>query len=63
MTGFGVDGDNTIRQLDFESVRGEFETHAEVSSIRDHMTKKEALGNSIIQIMEKIAQNRFILNN
>ncbi len=62
-TGFGVDGDNTIRQLDFESVRGEFETHAEVSSIRDHMTKKEALGNSIIQIMEKIAQNRFILNN
>lgn len=62
-TGFGVDGDNTIRQLDFESVRVEFETHAEVSSIRDHMTKKEALGNSIIQIMEKIAQNRFILNN
>lgn len=53
-TGFGVDGDRTVQQLDFENVRGEFETHAEVSSIRDHMAKKEALGKEIISQMEKL---------
>ncbi len=63
-TGFGVDGDQVIRQLDFESVRGEFETHPEVSSIRDHMAKKEALGNEIIRMMEKIVvNNKIIINN
>ncbi len=53
-TGFGIDGDKLVRQLDFDKVRGEFETHAEVSSIRDHMAKKEALGNEVIAKMEKI---------
>ena len=53
-TGFGIDGDKVVRQLDFDEVRGEFETHAEVSSIRDHMAKKEALGNEVIAKMEKI---------
>jgi hypothetical protein len=53
-TGFGIDGDRAVQQLDFDKVRGEFETHAEVSSIRDHMAKKEALGNEVIAKMEKI---------
>ena len=53
-TGFGLDGDRTVQQLDFENVRGEFETHAEVSSIRDHMAKKEALGKEVISKMEKL---------
>ena len=53
-TGFGIDGDRTVQQLDFDSVRGEFETHAEVSSIRDHMAKKEALGKEVISKMEKL---------
>jgi hypothetical protein len=53
-TGFGIDGDKTVRHLDFDKVRGEFETHAEVSSIRDHMAKKESLGNEVIARMEKI---------
>ena len=53
-TGFGIDGDRTVQQLDFDKVRGEFETHTEVSSIRDHMAKKEALGNEVIAKMEKI---------
>jgi len=53
-TGFGVDGDRSVQQLDFENVRGEFETHAEVSSIRDHMAKKEALGKDVIAKMEKL---------
>lgn len=53
-TGFGVDGDRTVQQLDFDNVRGEFETHIEVSSIRDHMSKKEALGKDVIAKMEKL---------
>jgi len=53
-TGFGVDGDRTAQQLDFDNVRGEFETHAEVSSIRDHMAKKEALGKDVIARMENL---------
>jgi len=53
-TGFGIDGDNLVRQLDFDEVRGEFETHAEVNSIREHMAKKEALGQEVIAKMEKI---------
>ena len=51
-TGFGVDGDRSVQKLDFENVRGEFETHVEVSSIRDHMAKKEALGQEVIAKME-----------
>ena len=53
-TGFGIDGDNLVRQLDFDEVRGEFETHAEVNSIREHMAKKEALGLEVIAKMEKV---------
>ena len=53
-TGFGIDGDNLVRQLDFDEVRGEFETHAEVNSIREHMAKKEVLGLEVIAKMEKI---------
>ena len=53
-TGFGVDGDRSAQQLDFDQVMGEFETHAEVSSIRDHMVKKEVLGKSVIEKMENL---------
>ena len=61
-TGFGVDGDRTTQQLDFDKVRGEFETHSEVSSIRDHMLKKEALGKAVISRMEQIALLESIIN-
>jgi hypothetical protein len=61
-TGFGIDGDRTVQQLDFDEVRGEFETHAEVSSIRDHMAKKETLGYDVIAKMEKILMLQNIRN-
>jgi hypothetical protein len=61
-TGFGIDGDKIVRQLDFDEVRGEFETHAEVNSIREHMAKKEALGNEVIAKMEKIQLFQTIKN-
>jgi hypothetical protein len=61
-TGFGVDGDRMVQQLDFENVRGEFETHAEVQTIREHMAKKEALGNEVIAQMEKLLQLETVRN-
>ena len=61
-TGFGIDGDEAVRKLDFEKVRGEFETHAEVMAIREHKAKKEALGNQVIAEMERILLLQTIMN-
>ena len=54
MTGFGVDGQNGARELDFAQVRGEFESNETVKAIHVHMETKEALGNEIIGQMKKI---------
>lgn len=61
-TGFGVDGDRIVQQRDFDNVRGEFETHAEVQAIRDHMSKKEALGYEVISQMEKLLRLETVKN-
>jgi carbonic anhydrase/acetyltransferase-like protein (isoleucine patch superfamily) len=53
MTGFGVDGENGARELDFAQVRGEFEKNDTVKAIQIHMQTKEALGNELIQRMEQ----------
>jgi len=54
MTGFGVDGGDEARKLDFEQVRGEFESNPVVAAIRDHIKKKSALGDEIIGRMKSI---------
>jgi hypothetical protein len=54
MTGFGVDGSEGDKQLDFESVRGAFETNSFVAAVKDHIVKKRALGDELIGRMEKI---------
>ena len=54
MTGFGVDGQNGARELDFAEVRGEFDCNETVESIRHHMEKKEELGDTIIALMEQV---------
>jgi hypothetical protein len=48
MTGFGVDGRNGARELDFTQVRGEFEKNETVKAIQVHMQTKEVLGNDLI---------------
>ncbi|TKG95047.1 DUF4954 family protein [Puteibacter caeruleilacunae] len=53
-TGFGVDGGEEVKELDFEVVRGEFETNDTVKAIKEHMTKKENLGNDVIARMQEI---------
>jgi len=51
MTGFGVDGQNGARELDFAEVRGEFEKNETVNAIQEHMKTKEMLGDELINRM------------
>ncbi|MFW5773389.1 MAG: hypothetical protein ACOCWD_01800, partial [Tangfeifania sp.] len=53
-TGFGMDGQNGARELDFTQVRGEFEKNETVNAIREHMKKKEAMGDEVIERMWQI---------
>jgi hypothetical protein len=54
MTGFGVDGNEADRNLDFESVRGEFNTNSMVKSIEDHIRVKQKLGDKMVAMIESI---------
>jgi hypothetical protein len=62
MTGFGVDGQNDERELDFAHVRGEFEKNETVKAIRVHMETKKALGNELIDYMKKTIAQRVSVN-
>lgn len=55
MTGFGIDGGDEIKKLDFEQVRGEFDSNSVVAAIQEHIRKKSALGDELIQRMKVIA--------
>ena len=48
MTGFGIDGDEHIKQMDFENVRGKFEENTFVMEILDHIERKSALGERVV---------------
>lgn len=48
MTGFGADGNNQERQLDFEQVRGVFEKNPFVAAVLQHIEDKTALGDELI---------------
>jgi len=54
MTGFGIDGGPEIKKQDFEQVRGDFESNSVVAAIQDHIRKKTALGDELIQRVKKI---------
>lgn len=54
MTGFGIDGGEEIKKLDFEQVRGDFESNSVVAAIQDHIKQKSALGDELIQRMRRI---------
>ena len=54
MTGFGIDGGDEEKKLDFEEVRGEFESNSVVAAIQDHIKNKTALGDGIIKRLKKI---------
>ncbi|MCX6255781.1 MAG: DUF4954 family protein [Bacteroidia bacterium] len=54
MTGFGIDGGDEVKKLDFEQVRGEFESNSVVAAIQEHKKQKTALGEELIGRMRRI---------
>jgi carbonic anhydrase/acetyltransferase-like protein (isoleucine patch superfamily) len=62
MTGFGVDGQNGARELDFAEVRGDFEKNETVKAIHVHMQNKENLGNELIGRMKKTMRREVTAN-
>ncbi len=54
MTGFGADGSRLEKQLDFEQVRGDFESNPFVTAVLEHIKAKTALGDELIARMKKV---------
>ncbi len=53
-TGFGADGDASQQQADFESVRGKFENNSFVKAVTEHIERKSALGERIIEKLDTL---------
>jgi hypothetical protein len=53
-TGFGVDGDASQQQADFESVRGSFDSNPFVNAVLEHIKKKSALGDKIRTLLNNL---------
>lgn len=54
MTGFGADGTKTEKELDFEQVRGDFESNPFVNAVLKHIEVKSALGDELIARMQRL---------
>ncbi len=54
--GFGVDGNEEARRLDFASVRGDFNTDPTVMETLEHIKRKKRLGNRVIRQMKEIIE-------
>jgi hypothetical protein len=52
--GFGLDGDETTKSMDFAEVRGIFEKDKFVSEIEKHISDKTKLANELINRMKKL---------
>ena len=55
--GFGIDGDEIVRQKDFAAVRGNFEENSFTVEIRKHIETKSKLGDKLIAKMQRIKKN------
>ena len=53
-TGFGLDGSDECKRADFEQVRGTYEKNSFVLEIEKHIADKSALGDELIDRMEKL---------
>jgi len=52
--GFGLDGDEQTKRVDFQQVRGAFEENSFVSEIQKHIVDKTELGDKLISRLQKI---------
>ncbi len=48
MTSFGADGSKADKEMDFEQVRGDFESNSFVTEVLEHIRVKQALGDELI---------------
>ncbi|MDY3267861.1 MAG: DUF4954 family protein [Phocaeicola sp.] len=55
MTGFGADGSREEQRLDFEQVRGYFESNPFVEAVLEHIRVKGELGDELISRMNKVS--------
>jgi hypothetical protein len=55
-TGFGIDGADDEKNLDFKNVRGEFQTNNLVSSITEHTKSRTAMGDKLINKLRRISK-------
>lgn len=53
-TGFGADGNDATKLQDFENVRGSFENNPFVLAVQEHIKKKSALGQELIERIKNI---------
>ena len=58
MTGFGMDGNKTTQKLDFEKVRGNFESNDFVNEIVSHIDRKTRLGEKMTERLNTIKKNQ-----
>lgn len=58
MTGFGMDGNKTTQKLDFEKVRGNFESNDFVNEILSHIDRKTKLGDQMIEKLREIENHQ-----
>jgi hypothetical protein len=54
--GFGLDGDEMTKNMDFVEVRGTFEKDNFVSEIKKHISQKTELADELIKRMEKLCK-------
>lgn len=54
MTGFGADGSRLEKEMDFEQVRGDFESNPFVTAVLKHIEVKSALGDELIERMKEV---------
>jgi acetyltransferase-like isoleucine patch superfamily enzyme len=57
MTGFGMDGNKATQKLDFEKVRGSFESNDFVKEIMNHIQRKTILGEKINELLTTIEKS------
>lgn len=60
MTGFGMDGNKTTQKLDFEKVRGNFESNDFVKEIVSHIQRKTILGDRMLERLTHIEKSKSI---
>jgi len=53
-TGFGADGNDEQTNLDFENVRGKFESNSFVLAVLEHIRKKSELGDDMLAQLQQI---------